>query len=446
LGLSFGYGLYGVGVSWVYVSLATYGGMPFWMGSIAVIGFAGILAVFVAGTGYITAKIFPHSRFLAIPLVWVIFEWGKSWVLTGFPWLDIGYTQTPTWLLAWAPVGSVYLVSLIVMIIAACLAYGVTKKAYLASAGTVVALLMVSYALTYIDWSQPTGEPITVGVVQPNTPIEEKWQPQYQTQVINKLARMSHQLHEKTKTDLIVWPESALPLYYQQTNEEFWQSVTPPNSAILSGILDSPSPANAEIDHVYNAAVLNCEGEQPLLYRKQHLVPFGEYTPLRFLFNWVIEYLNLPMSDMSAWQGAQSLSCGDKLKIGLSICYEDAFAAEYRDNLGDATILVNISEDAWFGDSLAPHQRTQMAQMRAAELARPLVRSANSGPSLIIDSKGHVLKSTAQFKDQSFSHEVQPHVGDSLFKRLGIWVIWLCFLMLGLLWFIHGRELARKRP
>lgn len=441
LGLSFGYGLYGFGVSWVYVSLATYGGMPLWMGSIAVLGFAGLLACFIGLVGYFTARFFPATRLLALPLLWVVHEWTKSWMLTGFPWLDLGYTQTPTWLMAWAPIGGIYLVSFVVVTISACIAFIVANirllhTASIRCAATILIVFLLSWCATFIQWSHPIGEEISVGLVQPNTPIESKWQARYQSELINKLATLSYEVneaHQKETTstkpiDLIIWPETALPLYVQQTDQRFWQSVTPEGSSLLTGLMDSPNRENP--DEIYNAAVLSCDGGTQTVYRKKHLVPFGEYLPLRFAFDWVLEYLQLPMSDLSSWQGTQQLNCGDKLKIGLSICYEDAFAAEYRDSIGDATLLVNISEDAWFGDSLAPHQRLQMAQMRAAELSRPLLRSANSGPSLLIDHRGRVLGKTGQFIAQSKHFNVQPHEGSTPYKRLGNWIIWLSLLLL----------------
>ena len=449
LGLSFGYGLYGVGVSWVYVSLSTYGGMPLWMGIISVLGFTGLLALLIGLSGYVIARFFSNYRAIAIPCVWIVFEWVKSWLFTGFPWLDVGYTQTSSWLISWAPVGGIYLVSFVVVTIASCLAvmaqkYSSLRLPRLKQAACVLVLLCISYGLTFHDWSYPVGKPLSVGVVQPNTPIDLKWQHNYQSELISKLARLSHGLNNtpqnklsNTPVDLIVWPETALPLYSQQTDEAFWSSITPKGSALLTGIMDSP---NRNDQHeIYNAAALSCDGQQPAIYRKTHLVPFGEYLPLRFLFNWVLEYLQLPMSDLSSWKGNQSLNCGETLKIGLSICYEDAFAAEYRSNVGDATLLVNISEDAWFGDSFAPHQRQQMAQMRAAELARPLVRSANSGPSLLIDHKGDVLVTTPQFSVQAIQFMVQPHDGDTPFKRFGNWIIWLSFAGLMLLIMFNRR-------
>ena len=444
IGLSFGYGLYGVGVSWVYVSLSTYGGMPLWMGVLCVIAFSGTLALFIALTGYLSARFFSSCRLLAIPFIWTVFEWTKSWLLTGFPWLDVGYTQTPSWLMAWAPVGGVYLVSFVLVAIAACVAAmchlkSSSRLVRVTPVACIVLLITLSYGATLIQWSSPVGKPVSVGVVQPNTPIELKWNQNYQVELITKLARLSHDINNtghkdqsEGPVDLIVWPETALPLYLQQTDPEFWQSITPKGSALLAGIMDSPN--REDPNEIYNAAALNCnDGEEPQVYRKKHLVPFGEYLPLRFLFDWVLDYLQLPMSDLSSWQSTQSLACGESLKVGLSICYEDAFAAEYRDSVGDATLLVNISEDAWFGDSLAPHQRLQLAQMRAAELSRPLIRSANSGPSLFIGHKGEVVVATPQFSVETARFNVQPRDGDTLFKRYGNWVVWFSFFNLLLL-------------
>jgi len=435
-GLAFGYGLYGVGVSWVYVSLATYGGMPLWMGIIAVLGFSGLLALFIAVTLALASRLFPsHFRLIALPFIWVIFEWMKSWVLTGFPWLDIGYTQTPTWLLSWAPIGGVYLVSLVVVIISSLLATGFsTKRAsgLLFPSGLLTMIVLLSFVNDRMSWSTPVGTPIQVGIVQANVPIDQKWQPEVRDQVIAQYRSLSEQLQAQKNLDLVVWPETALPLYLQQTDTQFWGDIVQKNTALLTGIMDSPSIVQGNLDESYNAAVLSCEGEVQV-YRKRHLVPFGEYLPLRFLFNWVLEYLELPMSDFSSWEGAQSLSCG-AINIGLSICYEDAFAAEYREFVGEATVLVNISEDAWFGDSFAPHQRRQMAQMRARELSRPMIRSANSGPSLFINERGRLLEASAQFEVAILSREIQPHTGDTPFKHYGNWVIGLSLVfILGLL-------------
>lgn len=434
-GYGFGLGLYGAGVSWVYVSLSTFGGMPVWMGSIAVFGFATLLAGFLALMAYLVARIFPPRswlRLLVLPAFWIIFEWLKSWVLTGFPWLDIGYAVVDTWLAAWAPIGGIYLVSFVVAVIAAAIAAGLLYRwwpAVLIASGAVVASWMVSI----IDWSKPSEHALKVGVIQANVSINEKWEPGYRRAVIDNYRAILRDLKNQQQVDLVVLPETAIPMHLQYLDLGFWDSIVPGNTAVLAGVIDTPSllAEPSHFDESYNAAAFSCGQAEPLqVYRKRHLVPFGEYLPLRFLFQWVLDYLDLPMSDFSAWHGEQALSCGDKIKVGLSICYEDAFANEYRQTLGASTLLVNISEDAWFGNSFAPHQRLQMAQMRSRELARPMVRSANSGPSAYIDHRGRVQSISGQFAPATLVQHVQPQAGVTLFLRFGNWFIYLVLALL----------------
>lgn len=432
LGFCFGMGMYLLGVSWVYVSLSTYGGMPLWMGSIAVLGFAAILSVFSALPTFVASLLANRKEnrlFVILPFSWVVFEWCKSWVLSGFPWLDIGYTQTQSWLFSWAPVGGIYLTGFVVMVVAiVLLMFFLTRSARF---GVALAMLFaISFGLDHVSWTEKDGDSITVGVAQANTPIEEKWLQSNQRKNIYQYQSLSAQLADDKQAlsglDLIVWPETALPLYASQTDERFWRAMSPPETAIIAGLLDNDGTNS------YNAAVLSCaeSRDAPQIYRKRHLVPFGEYQPLKFLFSWVFEYLNLPMSDFAGWQGQQALSCDGGLKVGLSICYEDAFSNEYRQHLGEASLLVNISEDAWFGDSLAPHQRRQLAQMRAKELGRPLIRAANSGPSLFIDANGRVDYATAQFEVAVAKRAVQPTKGDTPFVLLGSWIVWLSLIVL----------------
>ena len=440
IGFSFGLGLYLFGTSWVYISLSTYGGMPLWMGMIAVLGFASLLSLFIAAFAWLSAHFFSRDsvpRILAFAVLWPIFEWMKSWVLSGFPWLDIGNSQTPSWLFAWAPLGGLYLVSLVVAVVACCIV--TLRSSHGKSLLPVIVIIMISWWLNGLQWSYAVGKSLQIGIVQANVGLETKWQAANRQSVIQSYSLLANELSQDSHLDLVVLPETALPLYLQQAEPSFWADFKPEGVALLTGILDSPSLSEGSLDKVYNAAALVC-GDQTQVYRKRHLVPFGEYIPLRFLFNWVLDYLQLPMNDLSAWQGQQSLECGDTLKIGLSICYEDAFSGEYQRNLDDATLLVNISEDAWFGDSLAPHQRQQMAQMRARALARPMIRSANSGPSTFINERGQKTLETAQFSVQTVSHEVQPQAGDTPFKRWGVWIIYLCFLCFGVLLLIRRKN------
>ncbi|NND81262.1 MAG: apolipoprotein N-acyltransferase [Gammaproteobacteria bacterium] len=436
-GFVFGLGMFSAGVSWVYISLHTYGGMPLWMGGIAVFGFASLLAFFsglVMALAAWLGKPGSAIRLLLFVPAWVMAEWLRSWMLTGFPWLELGYSQTPTWLFGLAPVGGVYLVSFAAVAVSAMLVLIAFYPAYrLRCAALLLIWLGAFWGVNKLGWTEPVGDQLGVGLVQANVSINEKWQPEFRTELIETLRGLSAGLAQQHEVDLLLWPETALPLFVKQTDTQFWRTVKPAGVALLTGLMEAP-----QAGQIYNAAALVCD-DQPQVYRKRHLVPFGEYLPLRFLFGWVLDYLNLPMSDFSAGEGAQPLSCGERINIGLSICYEDAFASEYRYWVGDATVLVNISEDAWFGDSLAPHQRVQMAQMRARELGRPMLRAANSGPSVVIDELGHVLSSTGQFQAATLFDRVQPQTGDTLYKRWGNWLVWSCVLILAVAGFQKRR-------
>ncbi len=452
LGLSFGMGLYMLGVSWVYISLSTYGGMPLWMGSIAVLGFAFVLALFTGGSTWLANYLAKRSvgagsgdkinrvYYGTLPFSWAVFEWSKSWVLTGFPWMDFGYTQTATWFSAWAAVGGIYLVSAVVVVVSVLgVALAISRQWHFGVA--IVLIIVTSYMLSALQWTEKAGPPINIGIVQANIPINKKWLSDKQASTLEQYRDLSSALAAESlaeqgqRLDLVVWPETALPLYASQTDQVFWQNIAPKETAVLAGLLDYDG------ENSYNAALLSCAGqrEAPQLYRKRHLVPFGEYQPLKFLFAWVFKYLDLPMSDFAGWQGQQALACGEQINLGLSICYEDAFSNEYKDHLGDATVLINISEDAWFGDSAAPHQRRQLAQMRARELGRPLVRAANSGPSLFIDAFGKVEAATAQFEVAMHYAKVQPMKGSTPFMRFGSWIVWISLLLLGGL-FLSGKK------
>ena len=435
-GWAFGIGLFGVGVSWVYVSLSTYGGMPWWMGVPVVTVFCLFLALFVAIPCFIASFFTPlgsTARLVLFPFVWIIFEWCKSWFLTGFPWLEIGYSQTNSWLFGLAPLGGVYLVGFVTIALSCLmLSFHFKKMNKALSILILLPLFIIIWNVNNLEWSRNNGQELTVGIVQPNVPIQNKWQAENRDKIISNLVGASRLLSVRQTVDLIVWPETALPLYIQQTDSQFWNSINPQDTALLTGIMDVENLSTDE-SQFYNAAMLHCADSQQI-YRKHHLVPFGEYLPLRAIFSWVLDYLNLPMSDISSWNENKPLSCqlsnGKELSIGLSICYEDAFSNELREAIGDATLMVNISEDAWFGDSLAPHQRLQMAQMRARELSRPLVRSANSGPSAIINERGEIVAISPQFQESTLVERVNPQVGDTPFKRYGNWICYLSILVL----------------
>lgn len=432
IGFSFGLCQFGFGASWVYVSLKTYGNMPAPMAAFGVFLFVASLGLFnglLASAFLFIRKSRQHiyGDALLFASLWVIAEWLRSIVFTGFPWLDVGYSQTTRWLSGYAALGSVYLVSFMTVACSVLLAELLretvaTKEFKRRSVKLLFPVFMIvigGFLLQQIHWTQAQAEAKKILLVQGNVPIEQKWLPEFQGQFLTQY----YEAINRHEADLVVLPETALPLMLHELAPDFLTNLRGQNKAILTGVVERDLSSG----RLYNSAILEC-GANVSLYRKQHLVPFGEYLPLRFLFDWVLDYLQLPMSDFSAGQSGQNLDC-DEMQISLSICYEDAFASEVRQTIKQsAGILVNISEDAWFGDSLAPHQRVQMAQMRALESARPMIRVGNSGPSTVINSQGQILQSTGQFIAQDKLVSVTPRQGKTPFIQFGLWIVWWCML------------------
>lgn len=417
-GFLFGFGLFGVGVSWVYVSLHTYGNMPGALAVVAVIIFVGLMSLFPALAGYVqgrlTAPDTPLRLLCASPALWVLAEWAREWALSGFPWLSLGYSQTESPLLAYAPVVGVYGVSVIVAFTAGALAALWRRRDALTwvAIGALGAAWLAGVPLARLEWVRPAGAPLTAGLVQANISLGQKWAPGGKDAITQLYLDLSAP-HDDL--DLIVWPEASLPTYLDTLPQTFWETLERHPADFVFGILERQTRAEGE--QVYNSAV--GVGEQRQLYRKRHLVPFGEFLPLKPLFGWLLRYLHIPMSDFARWEDTQSpMRLAGEL-IGVSICYEDAFVEEVTAALPGATVLVNVSEDAWFGDSLASHQRLQMGRMRARETGRPMLRAANSGISAAVDHRGDVLARSPQFERLVLVTAVQPMQGTTPFVRWG---------------------------
>jgi len=419
-GFLYGIGLFGAGVSWVYVSLHTYGNMPAPLAVVAVILFVAGMALYPALVGVLQAR-FARLAIgvrlaLAIPALWALLEWVRSWFLTGFPWLSLGYSQTDTPLAGFAPWVGVYGVSLAVAMSAGLIAAAVLepKRRWRRYAPLLVLLWCLGWLAGQVSWVQPAGAPLRVALVQAAVPLAIKWRPEYRTAIVDTYVRLSE---GAPRADLYVWPEAAVPGYFDQVAPRLVPQINriaqERNADFLLGTIERDVAARTYYNSVY--ALGGTRG----VYRKRHLVPFGEYLPFPAVLGWLIDYLHIPMSNFSPGDGAGNVVRAAGQPIGVSVCYEDAFGEEIIRSLPDATLFVNVSEDAWFGDSLAPHQRLQMARMRAIESARPMVRAANTGPSAIIDHRGVVLARSPQFTRQVLTGEVVPMNGSTAYARYG---------------------------
>ncbi len=433
LGLTFGFGFYSIGISWIYVSVHDFGAALPILAGVAVVALALILSLVLALCGYLQAKVcVPMTwRCLAlIPALWVVAEWTRSWLASGFPWLYVGYSQTDSWLIGWAPLTGVLGVSLASCVVAGAIALSSQcnwRRQWIPLCA-VALVFAAGYTGKQTDWSVEQFAPIDIAVIQGDVTVLEKWDRQ---NALSLLKYFVSQSQLQTDADLVVWPEITLP--YLDTRLEkiqLWDTLRQHPADFLVGTLEEQS--EGEATHFFNSAY-GISKESLQKYRKSRLVPFGEFTPFENWLNWLNKFVALPASDMSAYRLAQRPLQIAGHPAGVSICYEDAFPGEVRKMLPSARYLVNISEDAWFGDRLAPHQRLQMSRMRAIETSRPVIRAANKGISAAIDHRGEVINKLTQAEGTLFRAAIVPTTGTTPFVRFGFApVLILCAVLIAL--------------
>lgn len=426
-GYLYGIGYFGLGVSWVAVSMSRFGGMDLQLTAFLTVGFVLIWAFIPALVSYCAVRFFQFAPLnikllIMIPSLWVLFEWVRSWLFTGFPWILLGYSHTQGPLYGYAPIFGVYGVSWLLMFAAGLLVLvvietGKTRYQYLSA---LVGVMLLGLLLGQINWTQPYKKPLKASLVQGNIDQNLKWRRDQRQPTINLYTSLTR---ENWSSDLIIWPETALPAYYHQAKpflEQLAQEARDNNTDLLIGL---PVIDAADSSRYYNSMV--SVGSNTDFYHKRHLVPFGEYLPLKSSLGPLIDFFKIPMADFSSGAAEKSFLQVAGVKAGISICYEDVFGEEVIQALPDAHILVNVSNDAWFGDSFAPHQHLQKAQMRSLETGRPMLRATNNGISALIDHKGNIIGVSPQFQQYVLTGTVQPMTGSTPFVWYGNWVILL---------------------
>ncbi len=433
-GLAFGLGFFGSGISWIFISLHTYGGMAAWFAGLATVLFCGFLALFIACVGALF--VFLRQRNTALlwlaPTLWVLQEGARGWIFTGFPWLALGYSQVPHSPLAgYAPLIGVYGVSYFSALLASLLVWSLGHRRTRASllwglCGS--ALLLISgWGLHMQSWTTSTGRISTVALVQGNIAQEIKWHPEKTAETLALYARLA----AAHPAQLVIFPETALPLFESQLPAAYREKLVrigrQNGGDILAG-LPTGSPSGA-----YYNSVLSFGSAPTQAYHKSHLVPFGEYIPLKPLLGWVIEVLHIPLSDFARGSTTPSpLQVGGQ-SVAMNICYEDVFGDEIIRQLPAASVLANVSNDAWFGDSLALWQHAQISQMRALESGRMMLRATNTGLTAIINHKGELLTTLPPFTLGVLLGTVTGYTGSTPYVHWGNAPVWtVCGLMLGI--------------
>ena len=448
---SFGVGMFGTGASWVYVSIHQYGSAPVPLAAFLTLLFCLGLALFPALTFWAWARWVrerPGGVLFGFTAAWVLGEWWRGWFLTGFPWLYAGYSQLEAPLAGWAPVLGVLGIGLILAFTAAALYLTLTRTRGGPAALAASALLWTAGPLLErAGWTVPAGEPLSVAMVQGNIAQELKWEPGQLEAILDTYVAMSEPLWG---TDLVVWPEAAVPAYLDLVVDKLAPlaaRAVQSDSTLLLGIptRDANETRRRGFDAFNSIAVI---GTDSGLYHKRRLVPFGEYVPLEPWLRGLIAFFDLPMSSFSSGPAEQAPLTVRGLRVAPSICYEIVYPDLVGAGAAQAELLLTVSNDTWFGASIGPLQHLQMARMRALETGRPLIRATNNGISALIDDRGRLLVRGGQFTQEVIRGDVQPTTGLTPFARWGSW----CALLLAVLPLLAaqllappGAALARRR-
>lgn len=435
----FGLGMFLCGTYWIYLSVTGPGNAAWWIGILLVIVLTLIMAGYLALTAWLINRLSAGNvwNLLAVaPACWVFIEWLRGWVLSGFPWMSLGYGQIDTVLAGWAPLLGVYGVSLLLVISTTALLIAILERGRQRQIAIGIVLLpwIAGAGLSTLQWTHADGAAVNTTLIQAGVSQERKW-------LFEELQPTKDFYRERTASasdsKLVIWPEVAIPSVTDR-EEEYMQSLQEISDAngqtIVFGILERER-VSADESRIYNS-VIAINGQQREVYRKRHLVPFGEYFPVpSFVRDW-LRMMSLPFSDISPGDDEQALlSMADGTRLTVAICYEDSYGAEMLYAMPDAALIINVSNDAWFGDSIAPHQHLQIARMRSLEVGRESIRATNTGISAFIDAGGRVLATGAQFEAVEMSLEVQPRSGMTPYARFGNWpVVSLCFLVMAGFW------------
>lgn len=434
----YGLGLFISGTYWIQISVAGFGGAPWWVAIVLMLGLALLMSTWLWIGGWAISR-FSHGEpwvlLLVGPAAWVLIEWLRGWVFTGFPWLALGYSQVDTWLAGWAPVLGVYGASFAVAMSAAALVIVIMSRAPQRwfGLGLVVAPWILGLMLGAIDWTEPSGKPVRTTIIQGGVAQDLKWLPQQRLPTLNFYRSATRDVPDSA---LVVWPEVAVPAVLDQVEDYvtmLQSDIAANDQTVFFGVLERTEGDDKPL--VYNSVVAINESERQI-YRKRHLVPYGEYFPVpQFVRDWM-KSMNLPYNDLSKGDPVQPLlATASGLQVATAICYEDAYASEMLYAFPDAGLIINVSNDAWFGDSIAAHQHLEIARMRSLETGRPSIRATNTGISAFIDHGGEIVKQGPQHMPVSLSSEVQPQSGATPFVRGGNTpIVVLCALILAASW------------
>ena len=421
-GAAFGAGVFAFGTYWLYICLHVFGLVPVWLTLLLQAALIALTSCYSAALCYLANRFWLTAGatrdWLVLPVLWVLLEWLRGWVLSGFPWLSLGYALIDSPLKGWAPLFGVYGVTWAAAMIAAAInrvlmpALPFPRRCMAAGLGLM--LFLVPALLARHDWTHPVGPRVAVAAVQGAVSQDEKWQAKNRELTKQRYLQLTNQAWGAS---LIVWPETAIPVvaplledYLRQLEEQGRAH----DADFAIGLVDF----SVKTQQFRNGILVLSESGGGWYY-KRHLVPFGEYFPVPRLIRSWMRLMSLPNADFTPGAAHQPVLRAAGQMLGLTICFEDAFGSEQLRVLRDATLLINVTNNGWYGNSTAPHQHLQIARMRALEAGRYLVRAANDGITAVIDPHGEIVARLPQFQETVLRADVQPMTGLTPYARLG---------------------------
>jgi len=446
----FGLGLFGSGIWWVYVSVHDFGGADALSAALLSLVLVSLWALFPAITAFLAVKLVLKSpgvwvRIMAASLLWVAVEYLRGyWVLNGFPWLQIAYSQLLTPLAGYAPLLGVYGVGFL-LAATAFTGMEIQRRKLQPINGLCFVLLLWGGGglLKFVPWTYSLGAPIKVTLVQGNIGQGQKWLPEQRLDTLRLYQELTQQHWD---SQVIIWPETAIPAFLSEVKEFYLDPLAAEaRRHQVDLVVSLPSGAGKEY---YNSVL--ALGEKPALYHKNHLLPFGEYLPLQPVSGWVLDSLEIPLGDFTAGPNRQPLLTAGGYPFTTTICYEDAYGEQVNRQIADAAYIVNVTNDAWFGDTSQPYQHMQMARMRALETGRYLLRATNTGLTGFVGPDGAIRKQAPLFVTTTLTDSIVPMGGITPYARLGdnaiflllsAWVMLLHWLTS---WVIHRKHLNAR--
>jgi apolipoprotein N-acyltransferase len=425
VGWAFGIGLFGMGTYWLYTCLHIFGLVPIWLTLILQTVLVLVMAGYLAALCYLANRFWlkPNATrdWLVLPALWVLLEWLRGWLLSGFPWLSTGYALIDSPLAGWAPLFGVYGVTWAAAALSVAVNVvvlpGIARARRAVAIGVAIVLLAAPALLRTHSWTQSAGPPIAIAAVQGAVPQDQKWQVANRQMTLDRYWRLTDQAWGAR---IVIWPESALPAVANNL-QDYLRKLREQGRAHDADFAIGLVNFDVDTTQYFNGLLVMAASPQDRggWYYKRHLVPFGEYFPVPATVRSWMRLMSLPNEDFTPGAARQPTLSVAGQKLGLTICYEDAFGSQQLSVLREATLLINVTNNAWFGDSMAPHQHLQIARMRALEAERYLVQASNDGVTAAVNARGRIIASLPQFVEGVMRAEIEPRSGLTPYARFG---------------------------